>query len=120
MAIISKWIDKIAQYMNVRIRSLQLSIVERSSAILSYFAFTLIMLFIGFAILLFLGFGVAEVFTALVDSRIGGFFLTVASYVLIMLIVFLFRKSIIKGFASIFIKILTNDDDEDDEKEELI
>lgn len=114
MNIISKWFDKITQYFSVHIRSIQLTIVERTAAILSYFIFTLIMLFFGFAILFFLGFGMAEVFINLVNSRIGGFFLTVGMYVFLMLLVFLFRKPILRGFSSIFIKIMTTDEDEND------
>jgi hypothetical protein len=88
--------------------------VERMAALLSYFIFALIMLFFGFAILFFLGFGVAEVFIHLLNSRIGGFFLTVGMYACLMLLVFLFRKTILRGFASIFIKIMTTDEDEND------
>ncbi|MGN6568162.1 MAG: hypothetical protein ACTHJ0_09425 [Flavipsychrobacter sp.] len=123
MNIISKWLDKIAQYLNVRIRSIQLTIVERTAALLSYFIFALIMLFFGFAILFFSGFGLAEVFIKLLDSRMGGFFLTVGAYAFFMLLVYLLRKPILKGFASVFIKIMTTDEDEDEhgnEKDSII
>ncbi len=118
MNFIDKWKDKITQYAEVRLRLIQINFIRRTSTILSHMIFTMIALLIFFAILIFLGFGLAEWYTVLANgSRVAGFFMAIGTYVLLLLIAFALRRPITKGFTGIFIRILTERDDEEEEEE---
>lgn len=112
-----KWKKKIAQYVETRIRLVQLGFVEKTANVLSYFIFTIILSFIVFGALLFLGLGLAEWFTALVDSRIGGFFLAGGVYILLVFMLLAARKPVMRMLADVFVRQLTQSDDDDDDKE---
>jgi len=115
--IISKWKDKLLGYVVTQVRIAQLSFIERVSGLMSYFIFAIILIFIVFGIFLFLGFGMAELFTAMVNSRIGGFFLAAACYVLLAGVLIAVRKKILKKLSGVFVNILTEKqgDDEDED-----
>ena len=115
----SKWKDKVAQYVDVRLNLAKLAFVERTSNVLSFLIFTFILLFLTVAILIFIGIGLQEAFSVWVDSRVGGAFLAAAFYILLFLLVFLVRKPVLRAFAGLFIQLLTDqgeDDDDDDEE----
>ncbi|HXS38071.1 MAG TPA: hypothetical protein VN721_15315 [Flavipsychrobacter sp.] len=115
MNFINKWKDKITQYAEVRLRLIQINFIKRTSTILSHMMFTMIALLIFFAILIFLGFGLAEWYTVLANgSRVLGFFMAIGTYVVLLLIAFALRKPIIKVFTGLFIRILTENDEEDE------
>ena len=117
MNFISKWIDKITQYLELQVRTIQLNIVERVSMVLGYFIFALILLFTGFAVLLFFGFFISQVFTALAnDNRTLGFLFTVVMYLAIFILLYLCRKPIVKRVTNVFVRILTSDEEEEAEK----
>lgn len=116
MSFVSKWKDKIAHYVDVRLDLIKLGFIERTSSILSYLIFVFIGLFLSVSILIFLGIGIGEYFSALLDSRAGGFFITAGFYILLLIILFLMRNSVITAFAGIFIRILTATDHDEDEK----
>jgi hypothetical protein len=116
MSFITKWKDKITEYIEVRVDLVKLSFIERTSHILGYLVFTFVILSLLLPILIFLGIGMSEVFTSLFDSRIAGYFMTVGVYLLFMLILVLSRRSIITGFANIFVAKLTESDDDDEHK----
>jgi len=118
MNILSKLINKISDYIDVRVNSIKLSFIERTSLVISNVIFILIAIFIAFGILLFFSFGIAEYFSWLTESRIGGFFLTMAMYLLLFILVIVFRKKIISRFADIFIGVFTNMDEDDESKKE--
>ncbi len=117
MSFFDKWKDKITEYVDVRVQLIKLSFIERTSHILGYFVYVFIVLSMLLPILIFLGIGLSEVFTDLFDSRIAGYFMTVGVYILLTLIIILYRKPLIKKVAGIFISKLT-DDDEDDNGEQ--
>ena len=118
MNIISKWIDKISQYLELQVRTIQLSIVERVAMVLGYFIFALLLLFTGFAILLFFGFFMSQVFTVLAnDNRTLGFLFTVLMYLVLFMALYLCRRPIVRYVTNTFIGILTRDDDIDEEEE---
>lgn len=116
MNILGNLKEKVADYVDVRVRLLKLSVVERTASILSYFAFLMIILLIALLAFVFIGFGMAEGFTALVDSRTGGFLLAALVFILLLLITFALRAKLFHKFANIFVKLLTEDEDEEDEK----
>lgn len=110
----SKWKDKVAQYIDVRLDLAKLAFIERTSHVLSYLIFTFMLLSLGAAILVFMGIGLQEAFSVWVDSRIGGAFLTAGFYLLLCVLVYALRKPILAAFAGLFIQILTRQDDDDD------
>lgn len=116
MSIINTLKEKIARTIGEKLQSAKLEAIDKASGILGYFIFTFIALFLALTILIFLGIGLGEVFSDLLDSRAGGFFATAGVYILVIGILFVFRTAIVNGFASIFIRMLTaqDDDDEDD------
>ena len=113
---ISNWKDKIAHYVDVRIRLVKLEVIERTSNVLSYLIFIFIALFTGAAILIFAGMALSEYFAGLVDSTAGGYGITTGLYILLLLLFFALRKTIIAAFMSIFVKVLTDANDDDDDE----
>lgn len=107
MNVISKWKDKVAHYVDVRLSLLRLDFIERASTVVSYLILTFIALFISLAVLIFLGIGMGEAFAILVDSRAGGYFITAGIFALLAIIMFLARQNIVNAFAGIFIRIMT-------------
>lgn len=113
MNFINKIKDKIAQYINVNLDVLKLNAIAYMARVLGYFAFSIICMFLVFAILLYLGFGLTEWFTMLADgSRIAGLFMTVGAYILLILVIFALRKSIVRMFANAIVRVLTDDEEE--------
>ena len=120
MSFISKWKDKLAHYIEVRLNLFKLGLIERISNILSYLIFVFIGLFLSVSILIFLGIGIGEYFAAILDSRAGGFFITAAFYILLLIFLFMLRVPITNGFAGVFIRIMTaSESDEEEKKEEV-
>lgn len=111
MSFISSWKEKIAHYVEIRMNLFKLGLIERMSNIMSYLIFVFIGLFVGLSILIFLGIGIGEYFATVLDSRAGGFFVTAGIYILLLIVMFLFRSPIKKAFAGVFIRILTADTD---------
>lgn len=118
MDFINKWKDKIAHYIDVRVQLVKLSLIERTSSVLSYFIFVFICLFISVSVLIFLGIVIGELFSDILDSRPLGYLVTTGIYLLFLLLMVGLRKSIVGAFSSIFIRMLTAaDDDDDDDKD---
>jgi len=117
MNLIGKWKEKIAHYIEVRVQLMKLSFIERTSNILSYLVFTFISLFLILTVLIFLGIGVGEFFGEMLNSRATGFFITAGLYILMFGLLMLLRQPIIKAFSGLFIRILTENDDDEDKPE---
>ena len=106
--------EKITRHIQVRIDLFKLEVIERSSGIMSYFMFSFICLFVFFAIILFLGFGMSEVFTDMGMSRGGSFMLMTGIYAFILTAIIVMRKSITGFFSDTFVRIMTESDKEDE------
>ncbi len=117
MSFISKWKDKISHYVDVRLNLLKLSMIERTSNILSYLIFVFIGLFLSVSVLIFIGIGVGEYFADVFDSRAAGFFTAALMYIILLAIMFLLRKPITNGFAGIFIRIMTAPDPDEEQEQ---
>jgi len=115
MNLFTRWKDKAIDYVDVRVRLLKLGFIERTSTLLGNLMVSFIYLFVGLAFFLFLGVALLEVFIELLDSRIGGAFATAGFFALVFGILFALRKSLIAAFAGIFIRILTEGDEDDDD-----
>lgn len=118
MSIFSQLKDKITQYVDVRVKLVKLTIIGRTANLLSYFMYALIAIFIFFCILLFSGLSIVEGLIALGLSRVASTAITLGIYVLVMVLLFALRKSIIRSFSGAIIRILTEGDNKDDEDEE--
>jgi hypothetical protein len=118
LGFISKWKDKLADYVDMRVRIVKLDFIERTSQVLSFFTFTIVCFLLVLPILLFMGIGVAEFFADLVGSRAGGYLIITGIYMLMLGLLFIYRKTFIAKFTGLFIRVMTEneDEDEDDEK----
>ena len=106
--------------MDTKVRTVQLEIIERVTGIMSYLIFAIILILIAFGLFLFMGFGMAEWFTYMLDSRIGGFFMAAAFYLVLGLLLIAIRKPILRRLSNVFVHLLTirRDDDDDEDTEE--
>jgi len=117
MSFITKWKEKIAHYVDVRVSLMKLGFIERTSGILSYLIFVFIGLFLAVSVLIFVGIGIGEYFAGVLDTRAGGFFITAGFYVLLLVLMFFLRLPITTAFSGIFIRIMTETDHDEPEKE---
>lgn len=115
---VGKWKDKIMDYVDVRLRVVKLDFIERTSQVLSFFTFTIVCFLLVLPILLFTGIGAAEFAADLVGSRGGGYLIITGIYLLMLGLLFMYRKQFLKKFTGLFIKVMTDHDEEDEEKDE--
>ena len=118
MSFFSHWKDKATQFAEVRLNLLKLTVIERASSVLGYLVYTFVLMFLLLAVLLFFGIGLQEWFTHLLDNRIAGAFLTMAFYILLLVLAFVLRKAILAGFSGVFISIITAQEKDDDDYED--
>lgn len=111
---VGKWKDKVTDYVDMRVQLVKLNIIEQVSKVLSYFIFMILCLLFLLPVLFFSGIGFAEYIASLVNSTAAGYAITAGIYLAVLLILFAFRKKIIKSFTGLFINVMT--DDEDDEQ----
>lgn len=116
MNFFSKFTDKIAQYAKAQMDLIKLNFVQRVSGILSFLIFTVICLLFTLCIFIFMGIGLGEYFSALTDSKVGGYLLSSACFLLLFVILIIARKRVVNIFADIFIRILTDQDNDEDER----
>ena len=115
MGILSQLKEKITEYLGVYIKLFKINFIGRSASLFSYFLFALICLFISFCIIFFIGFGLTEVFMEAGLSKMVSFFIVIGIYILLLVVVFALRRPITRFFASGFIRVLTEGDDEEEE-----
>lgn len=115
MNLFTRWKDKATEYVDVRVGLLKLSFIERTSTLLGNLMVSFIYLFTGLAFFIFLGIAILETFIYMFDSRVGGAFMTAGLFALMFVVLYAMRKSIIKAFTGIFIRVLTERDDDDDD-----
>jgi H+/gluconate symporter-like permease len=114
MNLFTQWKEKASQFVDVRLSLAKLAFVERTSNVLGFIIYVFILLFLAIAVLIFLGISLQEMFSEWFDSRVGGAFATLGVYLLLVGVVVGMRKTILNGFAGIFVRMLTAGDDEDD------
>ncbi len=110
----NEWKENSSRFLEVRLNLLKLSFVERTSNVLSFVIYVFIMLFLAITVLIFFGVALQETFSQWFDSRIGGAFATFGFFVLLAGVAVMMRKSILNRFASVFVRLLTAEDDNDD------
>lgn len=115
--------DKVTQYIQLRFEIIRLEFIERTSNVMGYFAFIILSFFLFFLITFFVGFGLAEWFSALFESRTAGYFATAGCFLLITIVIAAFNKKIIRFFADKMVWMLSQtkkkkDSEEEEEEEE--
>lgn len=119
MNLFNRWKEKASNYVDVRLGLLKLSLIERTSNVIGHLLLSFIYIFLTLSVLSFVGYGLMETFSAWFNSRVAGSFATAGLFLLLLLLIFALRKPIVAAFAGIFIRVLTegDEDDEEDEKE---
>ena len=117
MNVFNRWKDKASNYIDVRLGLLKLSLIERTSNVIGHLLISFIYIFLTLSALSFIGYGLMETFSVWFDSRVAGSFATAGLFVLLLLVIFMLRKAIITSFAGIFIRVLTEGDEDDEEEE---
>ncbi len=110
--------DKITQYIQLRLEIIRLEFIERTSNVMGYFAFIILSFFLLFLITLFIGLGLAEWFSALLQSRTIGYFATGGAFLLITAVFFACNKKLVRFFADKMVWMLSQTKKEEAEEED--
>ena len=109
--------EKILEYLDVHIKLLKLNFIGQTSKVVGYVMFAFICLFIVFSIVIFLGFGLTEAFIVMGLPKLAAFFVTVATYILLLALVIACRKGIAGFFASGIVSAMSGEEKEKENKE---
>ena len=112
----NRWKDKATNYLDVRLGLIKLGLIDRASSVLGHLLISFIYIFLTLSTLTFIGYGLMEAFSNMLDSRVGGAFMTAGLFALLLAVTFVVRNSIINAFAGIFIRVLTENDEDDEEE----
>ncbi|RYE22556.1 MAG: hypothetical protein EOP51_12955 [Sphingobacteriales bacterium] len=124
--IFGKWKDKLAHYVDVRVRLMKLTLIEQIANVMSYLIYILLLLFVLLAVFVFLGISLGEFMAEIVHSRSGGYLITSGIFILFIFLLVALRSTITTMFGNLFVGVLTSvkdkdddiDDDEDDDESE--
>lgn len=108
---IGKIIDKALKFLSARLDTMRLSMVERISIILGFFMFVMVGMVMVMAVIILLGMGLSEYFAIITGSVPLGYFIVSGIYILLLLLIFIFKKRCHTWFAGLFISLLTGDED---------
>lgn len=112
---LGKIIDKALSYLSAKLDLLKLSIIERVSLILGFFMFMMVSMIMVMAAMVFLGIGLSEYFAAITNSVPLGYLIVSGIYILLLVFIFIFKKTLSKWFAGLFVNLLTGEDEEEPE-----
>lgn len=99
--------SKAVDYISLKFEILRLELVERIVNVIGYLIFTIILLFLVFAVVLFLSYGLAEFFSSVFENRTLGYFATAGVILVLTGIVLWQSKNIIKFFANKIVGLVT-------------
>jgi hypothetical protein len=111
MNLFDKLKEKITAYVDLRINLLKINLIERTSGILAYVIYVIVIMFFLLAVLLFFGLGMSEAFSSLVNSRPLGYFMAFGVYFIIFILIIFSRRGIVRMFRNRFIGLMTEDDE---------
>lgn len=109
----SKIFDKLIGYLQVRFDVLKLSVIERIAVVMGFCMLMILGMMLSSAILLFLGIALSEFFGELTGSVTIGYFIVTGIFALLLVLVFVFKRTVMKWFAGLFVSLLTTDEDDD-------
>jgi hypothetical protein len=111
---IAKLIDKVLNSLNAKLDVMKLSIIERISIILGFFMFAMVGMIMAVSVIIFLGIGLSEYFAAITGSIPLGYLIVSGIYILLLVLILVFKKQMNKWFAGLFISLLTSNEDDDE------
>ncbi|MBS1614597.1 MAG: hypothetical protein JST06_00600 [Bacteroidetes bacterium] len=114
MNLFANWKEKASNFIDVRLGLFKLSLIERTSKVFGQLVLTFIYAFMGLIVLAFIGIGLMELLGSLLQSRMLGAFLTAAIFLVLLLLLLAMRKSIHRSLADMFVRLLTEDDEDDE------
>lgn len=110
--------DLLESYLSNRVKLVKLQLAEKSARVTTLLAAGLIIAFLGFFVLLFTSIMLGYFFSEKLHSQFYGFGIVAGVYLLLLLLVIVFRKALLDQL--IFRKIITilfdTDEDEDTEQ----
>jgi hypothetical protein len=92
----------------------KVNLIGRTAVLVSYLIFSLIALLIVFCIALFLGLGLTSALMETGMSTVAAYFVTMAIYLVLLIVVILLRKPISRFFADSLVEVLTTYEADDD------
>lgn len=110
--------EALVHYLQLRLKTLRLEVVERIANVMGYFIFILVVIFLFFFAFLFFSFGLAAWLGDILHSRYGGMFCTGGIILVLAIIIVLTSKPFIRFFAGKVAGILTRkvrEEEEDDD-----
>lgn len=112
-------LDKALHYLEVKLDIVKLSVIERTSLIMGYIMFMVLLTLAGGSVVIFLGVALSVYLGELLDSMSAGYLITAGVFAIVLLLFVLMRKKIITRMAGLFIDLFTYDmDKEYQDKEE--
>jgi hypothetical protein len=109
----------ISEYLSTRWRLFRLEAINKISRAAGTFFFIIIAAILAFLVVLFLGLLMAYWLSGVLDSYAGGFLITAAAFILIFVIILVFRRPLIeRPLTSMLVRNLAEELDEDDDEDE--
>ncbi len=90
-------IDRVKSYVETRIDLLRLKAIDKSSSFLSLLITIIVVLLVGFIFFIFLNIGIALLLGEMLGKSYYGFFIVAGFYIIIGLVLFIFREKWIKA-----------------------
>ncbi len=117
MSVFGEIKDRISRYIDVNVDLVKVNLIGRTAVLVSYLIFSLIALLIVFCIALFMGLGLTSALMETGMSTVAAYFVTMAIYLVLLIIVILLRKPISRFFADSLVEVLTTYEGDDDDND---
>jgi len=114
MSVFGEIKDRISRYIDVNVDLVKVNLIGRTAVLVSYLIFSLIALLIVFCIALFMGLGLTSALMETGMSTVAAYFVTMAIYLVLLIVVILLRKPISRFFADSLVEVLTTYEGDDD------
>ena len=111
---IGKIFDKGIRYVEAKLNIIKLSAIERISILMGFLMLMIISMIGVLTIFIFVGVGMGIYFGEITGSAAGGYFITAGIYLIVFSTLILFKKSMLRAFANLFVNLLTDDVDKDE------
>ena len=98
--------DHISGYLETRVALVKMEIREEVASAMSRVLIIMIMIFTGILFLLFISVGLAEYLNQVLGGDFVGFMIVGGFYGLLLLVMIIFRKSLLKTFENKFVGLI--------------
>jgi len=99
--------EKIADYIQTRIRIGKLSLIEKSSELSVSLVLGILMGFLSLLVLFLLGFGLAELISYRNGDNYSGFFVVGSSFLVLLILIYIFKNQISRKIQNPIIRFLS-------------